>query len=75
MPVATIVRGLLLSGLALMGIGLDRLVNSYLVSGHVIVGDVQGIAFVRSIVGLVCVTVGGLLLALAAYEHFDRRAH
>ena len=61
MPQGMTLKGLLVAGLALFGVGLERLFNMYLIGG----GPAE--RPVRFLVGVLCTTAGSLLLALAAY--------
>ena len=54
-------RGLVVAGLVLIAIGLERFVNVYLIGGQ------TAAAFTRLLVGAVCLAAGGVLLVLSAY--------
>jgi len=61
--------GFFVAGLTLLGIGLERLINSYLLSGHLQGGTVLA----RFLLGEAFAAVGGLFLAFAGYLYVRGR--
>ena len=59
-------KELLVAGLGLLGIGLERLLNAYLIGSQA--GDLS----TRFLIGVLCSAAGGLLLVLAVYMHTRR---
>lgn len=68
----SIVTGFLITGLTLLGIGLDRLLNVFLLSDNL--ADVLAASmFTRLVIGETCTAIGSVLLAFAGYLHFRSR--
>ena len=61
MSSSVVLSGLFVAGLALVAIGLERFVNVYLIGGQ------SADAFTRLLIGVVCLTAGGVLLLLSVY--------
>ena len=61
MSSSVVLSGLFVAGLALIAIGLERFVNVYLIGGQ------TAAAFTRLLIGVVCLTAGGVLLLLSVY--------
>jgi hypothetical protein len=60
-------KGLLVAGVVLLAIGLERLLNAYLLGGQ------STSLLTRVLVGALCITAGSLLLALTGYIRLRRR--
>ena len=61
MSSSVVLGALFVAGLALIAIGLERFVNVYLIGGQ------SAGAFARLLIGVVCLTAGGVLLVLSVY--------
>lgn len=59
-------KELLVAGLGLLGIGLERLLNAYLIGTHA--ADLS----TRFLIGVLCSTAGSLLLVLVVYMRTRR---